>query len=97
MKFEPILAVSDRHGIYQPKYFIEHYGYLIKNKERRDYYKDELSNPEYEFYNETWLELMDNETFIIEGNKYVLCYGIGSPDLFFIEENSVDEFFDEME
>lgn len=92
MKFEPILAVSDRHGIYQPKVFIENYGSMIKNKQKREYYKDELNNPDYEFYYETWLELMDNEEFYIAGHKYVLMYGFGSPDIFFVEVNSIDEF-----
>ena len=67
------LLISDSHGIYIPKLFVE----MIENNNRwSNINKDDLSeldNPENEWYFDSWSNILDNAVFIAEnGDKYIL-------------------------
>lgn len=63
-----VLAVDSHHGIYQPKFFVEHYRQFITGVDEDTL--SELANPDNEHYWEAWETVVDNCTVTIDGNQY---------------------------
>ena len=67
-KLQPILLVSSSYGIYTPQTFSEWFPSYLTDEQKAD-----LSNPDNEFYWETWKDVLDN-TIIKDdlGNEFYL-------------------------
>ena len=66
-----ILAVRKIHGIMAPRAFMEMYKYKIPFERRNDYW-DVLKSHKHPYYKDVWKELMEQETFEIDGSDYKL-------------------------
>lgn len=67
VKFQPILLVSSSAGIYIPQLFAERYLNTTTNKVTFEKYHKDLSDPNGDFYWESWEEAI-NDTYVLNSD-----------------------------
>ena len=64
------LLLSDARGVYIPRDFIDNFD--LEKWHVKEYCLDVLSNPDNEWYWDTWEQVLNNAYFIDSGNKWLL-------------------------